>query len=152
MSRREWGPLKPIVETPEGIGHTLPEGPVALARELRTGGLDRDDGTPPKVRTIETINTSNNRLDLARCDRLGIYLIRFDRNPNAGRAKDEPHPVLELLRRGGYHYKPLPEGGMAWQKPYTAGKFNARDEVDARRLVRDAAKALGAQLGHDVLL
>jgi len=41
---------------------------------------------------------------------------------------------------------------MAWQKPYTAGTFNARDEVDARRLVRDAAKTLGAQVERDFLL
>ena len=60
--------------------------------------------------------------------------------------------MLELLRSGGYRYKPLPEGGMAWQKPYTAGTFNARDEVDARRLVRDAAKTLGAQVERDFLL
>lgn len=49
MPRKEWGPLRPVVETPEGIGHTLPEGPVAPARELRTGGLETatvpDDGS-----------------------------------------------------------------------------------------------------------
>jgi hypothetical protein len=43
-------------------------------------------------------------------------------------------------------------GAIAWQKPYTAGSFNARDEVDARRLLRDAARSLGAEVERDMLL
>ena len=127
-----------------------PRGAGSLARELRTGGLDGDAVRLSKARTIETINTSNNRLDLARCDRLGIYLIRLDRNPKRRPGQGRTEPRFGTVRRGGYRL--LPEGGMAWQKPYAADTFNARDEVDARRLVRDAARSLGSQVERDMLL
>ena len=155
MPRKEWAPLTRVVETPEGIGHTLPEGPVARACDLPPSTWEaepaRTHAAEPQQRAIETLNTADNRIDLGRNDDLRIYVIRFRNDPDAGRP-DDRRPVFDLLKASGFHYRPIPGAGMAWQKPYGSGAFSIRDEMAARQVARDAAKLMGSQVGREALL
>ena len=155
MSRKEWAPLRPVVETPEGIGHTLPEGPVAPACDLPpTRWPEPENSEPgpghaagPDQRTIEMLITTNNRIDVGRSERSRVYFIRFRNDPDKGRA-DGRRPVVDHMKTAGFRYQRIPGEGMAWQKPYAEEAVSISDEMAVREVARDAAKIMEALRAH----
>ena len=104
----------------------------------------------PDPFAIATITTPDNALHLGKSDRLRAFVVRFNRNPNGGRDKADPHPVFAMLREAGYRYRAIPGDGMAWQKPWELGEYRIREEMDARDVAKKAAVALGANVAAEV--
>ena len=73
------------------------------------------------------------------------WLIRFDKNPNEGRAKDDPHPVLAYLKKeAGYRWGfSDADGKGGWGKPWADGQFNYTEHMGARAVLRKCADMLG---------
>jgi hypothetical protein len=103
---------------------------------------------------FHTIPTPDNKLHVGKNDRFrmrsgaqGAFIIYFDNNPNEGRAKEDPHPVIAHVKQAGYRYEQAPDGEMAWLKPYDQSRgWTMRQQMDADDVGRQAANLLGANV------
>jgi hypothetical protein len=124
-----------------GVDSPPPQSFAAKAAEER-----RSYPPIPDPFAIATINTPDNQLHLGKSQRLRAFVIRFNNNPNEGRDKADPHPVIALLKDAGYKYRSIPGDGMAWQKPWEDGTYRVREDMDARDIASMAAEAMGAKI------
>lgn len=153
--------------------HTTPEGPVTTAAAVVDGPSEHANDverafaerpdiaqqpaakSEPKfslLRQFQTFNTPDNRVHVGKNDKVrtangstGAFIIYFDKNPNEGRAPDDPHPVIKHVKDAGYRWDRAPDGERAWMKPYDQGNgWTMRQEMDASDVTRKAAELLGA--------
>ena len=120
-------PLQPVVETPEGVGHTLPEGPVIRpkgelsANQTPAEAQTRDWGDP--YRRIFICREKG--FEMGENRRFKQRVFKFDHKPT-----DE---VLAKLKEAGLVYR---AGEKSWT--ITANP-------DTRKLTDDLARELAGQ-------
>lgn len=163
-------------ETPEGpVTSTQP--PNDLEQAFSEAGLneEHEQAEPPRSRKwgertaptrarqsslkpFQTYPTPDNKVHLSKNDFIrnddgtqGAFFINFDVNPNEGRAKDDPHPVINFLKNEvGVSYKKastdVRDNTFAWKLPYSKGRWSVRQEMDAKDVAVTAANMLGANL------
>lgn len=99
---------------------------------------------------LENHKTTDNRVRLLKSDREGAWVIRFAHNPNVGNdpagtpyGKDNPHPVLKMLKDEGYRWGfDGGDGQGGWGKQWSNDPYGA-DHIEARRVMAKAAEMLG---------
>ncbi len=76
----------------------------------------------------------------------GAWVIRFDENPNQmeGYTKENPHPVIVMLKQSGYRWAfDDGDGKGGWGKPFQ-GDPAGTDYAEARKVFQRAAEMIGA--------
>jgi hypothetical protein len=130
--------------TPEhGNGHATHHAP----HQGHAASVEQKKYTPPKDPFgFENIKAGENRVQLLKCEGEGAWVIRFAHNPNLDKglqgetySKEQPHPVLKMLKEEGYRWGFDGGDGKAWQNdPY------GTDHMEARRVLQKAAEMIGA--------
>jgi hypothetical protein len=111
-------PLQPVVETPEGIGHTLPEGPVIRPKGVLGQGKDEADqegknwGDPYKA----LVTTASFEMGENRRFKQRVFLF-----------KEKPlEEVLAALKDNGFTYR---ANEKAWTIQATPDSRRLSDEL-----------------------
>lgn len=103
--------------------------------------------TPPEDPFgFENITGTANRVRLLKSEGEGAWVIRFDKNPNdtEGHSKENPHPVLGMLKREGYRWGfDGGDGKGGWGKGWQGDPYGT-DHMEARRVLKQAAEMIGA--------
>jgi hypothetical protein len=141
------------------VVHPAPE-TLTTPPELREPGDDGDQEAPSRAAAVgrkkyvppadpfgfEKINASENSVSLLKSEGEGAWVIRFAKNPNDtdGHSKEDPHPVLKMLKDEGYRWgfdggDSKGGWGKAWQ-----GDAYGQDHMEARRVLKAAAEMIGA--------
>jgi len=116
----------------------------AQTEQTHAGSVTQKQWKIPEAFAIETINARDNAVHLYRSDKDRAFLIRMDKNPNEGRAKDDPHPALAAIKEAGFRWSEArADGKMAWGKRWQDGHFHFAEEQEARKLAKKVAALLG---------
>ncbi len=110
--------------------------------------LPRKKWTPPADPFgFENRQGEGNRVRLLKSEGLGAWVIRFEKNPNEmdGYSKDNPHPVLKMLKEEGYRWGFDSDGQGGWGKAFSGDAYGA-DHIEARRVLQKAAEMIGAKI------
>ncbi|HEV3437486.1 MAG TPA: hypothetical protein VG122_09005 [Gemmata sp.] len=111
--------------------------------QTHAGGVKQKQWNIPEAFAIETINARDNAVHLYRSDKDRAFLIRMDKNPNDGRAKDDPHPALAAIKGAGFRWSEArADGKMAWGKRWQDGQFHFAEEQEARKLAKKLPRCL----------
>jgi hypothetical protein len=90
------------------------------------------------------IKAGENSIRLLKSTQDRAWLIRFEKNPNEGRAKDDPHPVLAYLKSEGFRWADSQaDGKKAWGKEWQDGRYLVAEHMDAEKVFKKAADMLG---------
>jgi len=127
--------------------------PSSAAREPANGNAEVE--TPPRKKWtppadpfgFENRRGEGNRVRLLKSEDKGAWVIRFDRNPNEmeGYSKENPHPVLKMLKEEGYRWGFDNDGKGGWGKAF-GGDAYGQDHIEARRVMQKAAEMIGAKV------
>jgi hypothetical protein len=119
-------------------------GQQAQPQTTHAGTVTQKQWKIPEAFAIETVIARDNAVHLYRSDKDRAFLIRMDKNPNEGRAKDDPHPALSEIKAAGFRWSEArADGKMAWGKRWQDGQFHYTEEQEARKLVNKVAELLG---------
>ena len=127
--------------------------PSSAPREAADGDAEvetrpRRKWTPPADPFgFEMRKGEGNRVRLLKSEDKGAWVIRFDRNPNEmeGYSKENPHPVLAMLKQEGYRWGFDNDGKGGWGKAF-GGDAYGQDHIEARRVLQQAAEMIGAKI------
>jgi len=89
-----------------------------------------------------------NRVQLLRSEGEGAWVIRFATSPNEmeGHSKDNPHPVIRMLKEEGYRWGfDGGDGKGGWGRKFQGDPYGA-DHIEARRVLHKAAGMIGARI------
>ncbi len=125
---------------PEAAGHVTDASTPAEA-------APKKKWTPPADPFgFENRRGEGNRVRLLKSEGMGAWVIRFDKNPNEmlGHSKENPHPVLKMLKEEGYRWGfDSGDGKGGWGKAFSGDPYGA-DHIEARRVLEKAAEMIGA--------
>ena len=116
--------------------------------EAESGTAPRKKWTPPADPFgFENIKGEGNRVRLLKSEDKTAWVIRFDKNPNEmeGDSKENPHPVLKMLKEEGYRWGFDNDGKGGWGKAFSGDPYGA-DHIEARRVLQKAAEMIGAKI------
>jgi hypothetical protein len=122
--------------------------PELANRQAEAETLPRKKWTPPADPFgFENRKGEGNRVRLLKSEDMGAWVIRFDRNPNEmeGYSKENPHPVLKMLKEEGYRWGFDNDGKGGWGKAFSGDPYGA-DHIEARRVLQKAAEMIGAKI------
>jgi hypothetical protein len=125
---------------------STPREPANGYAEVET--LPRKKWTPPADPFgFENIKGEGNRVRLAKSENKSAWVIRFDKNPNEmeGYSKENPHPVLKMLKDEGYRWGFDKDDKGGWGKAFSGDAYGA-DHIEARRVLQKAAEMVGAKI------
>lgn len=149
--------INPIGEAVDEVLSSLPAEEVAnlpQAEPVEQG----QNGEPEKKKWVkpqnpfgfESIRGGENRVRLFKSEPevqgdVGAWIIRFEKNPNEmdGYSKENPHPVLKMLKNEGFRWSFDYDGVGGWGKPFSGDPYGA-DHIEARRVLAKAAEMIGA--------
>jgi hypothetical protein len=146
------------LEPQEPAASPTTEPAAAPSSQQRQAGDDAatDSGqkkwTPPENPFgFENKRGSGNRVRLLKSEpqrsgENGAWVIRFDIPPNemTGYSKDNPHPVLKMLKDEGYRWGFDPgDGKGGWGKEWTNDPYG-NDHLEARKVLAKTAEMIGA--------
>ena len=127
--------------------------PSGARREAADG--DAEVETPPRKKWtppadpfgFENRRGEGNRVRLLKSEDKGAWVIRFDKNPNemGGYSKENPHPVLAMLKQEGYRWGFDNDGKGGWGKAFGDDAYG-QDHIEARRVMQKAAEMIGAKI------
>jgi hypothetical protein len=135
------------VDKPSNLDQTLPQ----EAAASYAAGLEKKKYTPPADPFgFENVKVGENRVQLLKSEGHGAWVIRFAHNPNLDKgpggetySKENPHPVLKMLRDEGYRWGfDGGDGKGGWGKAFTGDAYGA-DHIEARRVLQQAADMVG---------
>jgi hypothetical protein len=89
-----------------------------------------------------------NRVQLLKSEGEGAWVIRFAKSPNEmdGHRKENPHPVIKMLKEEGYRWGfDGGDGKGGWGKKFQGDPYGA-DHIEARRVLQTAAEMIGAKI------
>jgi len=90
------------------------------------------------------IKAGENSVRLLKSEKDRAWLIRFEKNPNEGRAKEDPHPVLAYLKSEGFRWADSQaDGKKAWGKEWRDDRYQVAEHMDAEKVFKKAAEMLG---------
>jgi len=96
------------------------------------------------------IKAGENKIRLLKSETDRAWLIRFEKNPNEGRPKDDPHPVLAYLKSEGFHWADsAADGKKAWGKAWQDGRYQIAEHMEAEKVFKKAAEMLGPVQGQE---
>ena len=116
--------------------------------QAEAGIAPRKKWTPPAdAFGFENRKGEGNRVRLLKSEDMGAWVIRFDKNPNEmeGHSKENPHPVLKMLKEEGYRWGFDNDGKGGWGKAFSGDAYGA-DHIEARRVLQKAAEMIGAKI------
>jgi hypothetical protein len=122
----------------------------ATAEGGHAGKVGKKEWKPdPDPHGTEGIAVGDNRVHLLKGMKDKAWLIRFDKSPNDGRSKENPHPVLAYLKNeAGYRWdRSKADGEMAWGKRWDGDSFTWQEHADARQVLQNAVEILAAEQG-----
>jgi hypothetical protein len=110
----------------------------------------RKKWTPPKDPFgFENHKAGENRVQLLKSENKGAWVIRFEHNPNLDKgpegetySKENPHPVLKMLKESGYRWGFDQDDKGGWGKKFS-GDALMQDHMDARAVLAKAAELIG---------
>jgi hypothetical protein len=132
---------KPLAEEPNGNGHAAT--------------VERKKWTPPRDPFgFESQKAGENRVQLLKSEREGAWVIRFAHNPNLDKgpdgetySKENPHPVLKMLKESGYRWGFDQDDKGGWGKKFTGDAYG-QDHIEARAVLQKAADIIGHKMDH----
>jgi hypothetical protein len=116
--------------------------------QAKAEGGPRKKWTPPADPFgFENMKGDGNRVRLLKSEDKTAWVIRFDKNPNEmeGYSKDNPHPVLKMLKEEGYRWGFDNDSKGGWGKAFSGDAYGA-DHIEARRVLQKAAEMIGATI------
>jgi len=113
-------------------------------------GFENIKGATNRVRLLKSESEKDRR------DGTGAWVIRFAHNPNDDKgpngetySKENPHPVLKMLKGEGYRWGFDEDGKGGWGKGFQGDGYGA-DHIEARRVLRQAAEMIGAPKEQEI--
>ncbi len=120
--------------------------PVAENNSPHAAAVEKKKYTPaPDPLGLENIRAGQNRVRLLKSEGHQAWVIRFDKSPNEmeGYSKENPHPVIKMLKDEGYRWGfDDGDGKGGWGKRWTDDAYGA-DHIDARDVLAKAAEMIG---------
>lgn len=115
----------------------------------------RKKWTPPRDPFgFESQRAGENRVQLLKSENRNAWLIRFAHNPNLDKgpdgesySKENPHPVLAMLKAEGYRWGFDQDDIGGWGKPFSRDAY-VQDHIDAKRVLQQAADMIGHKMDH----
>jgi hypothetical protein len=115
----------------------------------------RKKWTPPKDPFgFENHKAGDNRVQLLKSENKGAWVIRFEHNPNLDKgpdgetySKENPHPVLKMLKESGYRWGFDQDDKGGWGKAFSGDAY-VQDQIDARAVLQKAADMIGHKMDH----
>jgi hypothetical protein len=112
--------------------------------------VDRKKWTPPKDPFgFENVKAGENRVQLLKSENKGAWVIRFEHNPNLDKGpdgetytKENPHPVLKMLKAEGYRWGFDQDDKGGWGKAFSGDAY-VQDHMKARDVLAKAAELIG---------
>lgn len=134
---------QPGDEPPEN-GHAAAVGKKKFVPPANPFGTEHIKGTTNTVQLLKSESEQDRR------EGKGAWVIRFDHNPNDDKgpngetySKENPHPVLKMLKEAGYRWGFDVDGKGGWGKRFEGDAYG-RDHMDARKVLQTAAEMIGA--------
>lgn len=129
----------------EEVGHeAAPNHATAVGKKQYT--------PPPDPFGFEGKFGDSNRVHLLKSEADGAWVIRFDTPPNnmEGYSKENPHPVIQMLKDEGYRWGfDSNDGKGGWGKHFNGDAYG-QDHIDARRVLAKAAEMVGAPKQQEI--
>lgn len=128
------------------------ERPKPQNAEGHTARVERKPYVPPADPFgFEGVRTPQNRVQLLKSENKGAWVIRFEHNPNQDKGpdgetytKENPHPVLAMLKEAGFRWGFDQDDKGGWGKPFDGDAY-MRDHMEARKVLSKAADLMGQQ-------
>jgi hypothetical protein len=106
---------------------------------------------PPDPFGTESHKAGTNRVQLLKSEGKSAWVIRFAHNPNEDKgpngetySKENPHPVLKMLKEEGYSWNWDVDGKPGWGKRFEGDPYGA-DHIEARKVLQQAREMMGTQ-------
>ena len=152
--------MEPAIENQDAEPPNSPAVETAAAPEPSNGHAaavgKKEYKRAPDPFGFESRLTGQNRVELLKSEGKQAWVIRFAHNPNEDTgpegetySKENPHPVLKMLKENGFSWNWDVDGKPGWGKRFSNEPYG-RDHDEARQVLKQAMEMLGQPKGKEI--